>query len=155
MVWAYFSAFSLSLLKLCCNSLSFFIRMFHSSPISITSPFLFQHLTQLIRFFNSFCCAILLGRIEIFFMFFSQLLNIQTGGALQACYFYNFFAHQFLQIKTCSSPRRPLFLHALSFECTSKLCITFLNQYSAYFHILTMHNTIQSLIFFVHHFFQK
>ena len=36
---------------------------------------------------------------------------------------------------TCSSPRRPLFLQALSFECTSKLCITFLNQFSVYFHI--------------------
>ena len=38
-------------------------------------------------------------------------------------------------IMTCSSPRRPLFLHALSFECTSKLCIMFLNQFSVYFHI--------------------
>ena len=36
---------------------------------------------------------------------------------------------------TCSSPRRTFFLHALSFECTSKLCITFLNQFSVYFHI--------------------
>ena len=32
-------------------------------------------------------------------------------------------------------PRRPLFLHALSFECTSKLCGTFLNQFSDYFYI--------------------
>ena len=40
-----------------------------------------------------------------------------------------------LKIMTCSSPRRPLFLHALSFECTSKLCSTFLNQFSDYFHI--------------------
>ena len=45
-------------------------------------------------------------------------------------------------LTTCSSPRRPLFLHALSFECTSKLCITFLNQFSVYFHIKRMHNTI-------------
>ena len=30
---------------------------------------------------------------------------------------------------TCSSPRHPLFEHALSFECTSKLCITFLDQF--------------------------
>ena len=36
---------------------------------------------------------------------------------------------------TCSSPRRTFFLHALSFECTSKLCGTFLNQFSDYFHI--------------------
>ena len=43
---------------------------------------------------------------------------------------------------TCSSPRRPLFLHALSFECTSKLCGTFLNQFSDYFNIKKMHNTI-------------
>ena len=45
-------------------------------------------------------------------------------------------------IMTCSSPRRPLFLHALSFQCTSKLCSTFLNQFSDYFHIKKMHNTI-------------
>ena len=36
---------------------------------------------------------------------------------------------------TCSIPRRPLFLHMLSFECTTKLCINFLNQCSVYFHI--------------------
>ena len=36
---------------------------------------------------------------------------------------------------TCSIPRRPLFLHMLSFECTTKLCINFLNQFSVYFHI--------------------
>ena len=45
-------------------------------------------------------------------------------------------------IMTCSSPRRLLFLHALSFECSSKLCITFLNQFTVYFHIKKMHNTI-------------
>ena len=45
-------------------------------------------------------------------------------------------------LKTCSSPRRPLFIHALSFQCTSKLCGTFLNQFSDYFHIKKMHNTI-------------
>ena len=32
-------------------------------------------------------------------------------------------------------PKTDLFLHALSFECTSKLCISFLNQFSVYFHI--------------------
>ena len=36
-------------------------------------------------------------------------------------------------LMTCSSPRRTFFLHALSFECTSKTCITFLNQFSVYF----------------------
>ena len=36
---------------------------------------------------------------------------------------------------TCSIPRRLLFLHALSFECTTKLGINFLNQFSVYFHI--------------------
>ena len=36
---------------------------------------------------------------------------------------------------TCSSPRRPIFLHTFSFECTKKLCINFLNQFSVYFHI--------------------
>ena len=38
-------------------------------------------------------------------------------------------------IMTCSRPRRPLFLHTLSFECTTNLCINFLNQFSVYFHI--------------------
>ena len=47
-----------------------------------------------------------------------------------------------LLLMTCSSPRRTFFLHALSFECTSKLCITFLNQFSVYFHIQRMHDTI-------------
>ena len=51
---------------------------------------------------------------------------------------------------TCSRPRRPLFLHALSIECTSKLCINFLNQFSVYFHILKMHYIIQSLNCVVH-----
>ena len=32
-------------------------------------------------------------------------------------------------------PRHPIFLHALSFECTTNLCINFLNQFSVYFHI--------------------
>ena len=36
-------------------------------------------------------------------------------------------------MKTWSSPRRPLFLHVLSFECTTKLCINFLNQFSVFF----------------------
>ena len=51
---------------------------------------------------------------------------------------------------TCSSPRRPLFLHVLSFECPSKLCINFLNQFSVYFHIQIAHYTIQSLNCEVH-----
>ena len=38
-------------------------------------------------------------------------------------------------VKTSSSPRRTFFIHALLFECTSKLCITFLNQLSVCFHI--------------------
>ena len=36
-------------------------------------------------------------------------------------------------LMTCSSPRRPLLLHALSFGCTSKLWITFLNQFLVFF----------------------
>ena len=35
---------------------------------------------------------------------------------------------------TCSSPIWTFFLHALSFECTSKLCNTFINQFSVHFH---------------------
>ena len=37
--------------------------------------------------------------------------------------------------QNCSSPRRPLFQNALSFECTTKLCINFINQFLVYFHI--------------------
>ena len=40
-----------------------------------------------------------------------------------------------ISMQTYSSPRRPLFLHALSFQCTSNLCINFLKQFSVYFHI--------------------
>ena len=43
---------------------------------------------------------------------------------------------------TSSSPRRTFFLHALSFDYTSKLYITFLNQFSVYSHILKMHYII-------------
>ena len=35
--------------------------------------------------------------------------------------------------RTCSSPRRTFFLHALSFQYTSKLCVTFLNLFLVYF----------------------
>ena len=38
-------------------------------------------------------------------------------------------------LMTCSSPRQTFFLHVLSFQCTSKLCDAFLNQFSVYFHI--------------------
>ena len=34
---------------------------------------------------------------------------------------------------TCSSPRRLLFLHALSFECTTKLCIIFSTNFQFIF----------------------
>ena len=39
---------------------------------------------------------------------------------------------------TCSSPRRQLFQHALSFECTSKLCGTFLNNFLVFFSYITV-----------------
>ena len=42
------------------------------------------------------------------------------------------------------------FLHALSFECTSNLCINFLNQFSVYFQIKKMYYTIKSLNCVVH-----
>ena len=32
-------------------------------------------------------------------------------------------------------PKTSIFLHALSFECTTKLCINFLNQFLVCFHI--------------------
>ena len=50
--------------------------------------------------------------------------------------------YQFQSNMTCSSPRRQFFLHTFSFECTSKLCINFLNQFPVYFHILRIHYTI-------------
>ena len=37
-------------------------------------------------------------------------------------------------IKTWFNPRRHFFLHALSFEWTTKLCIKYINQFSFYFH---------------------
>ena len=38
-----------------------------------------------------------------------------------------------LSLQTWSSPRHPLFLHTLSFKCTSKLCNNFINQFSVNF----------------------
>ena len=61
--------------------------------------FVFQSLTQLVKLFNSFCCTIVLGKIQLFIVFFSQLLHIQTGGDLQGCQFLDCFVHVFLQIK--------------------------------------------------------
>ena len=48
---------------------------------------------------------------------------------------------------TWSSPRRQLFLHALSFECTSNLCIKFINQFSKIFSHLNSarHNLVIEL----------
>ena len=37
--------------------------------------------------------------------------------------------------KTWSRPRRPIFPHVLSFECTLELCINFLNHFTVYSHI--------------------
>ena len=59
---------------------------------------------------------------------------------LQCDWFHIFYALTFilqdtLTVYTWSSPRHPLFLHTLSFDCTSKLCINFINQFSVYFHI--------------------
>ena len=45
---------------------------------------------------------------------------------------------------TCSSPISPLFLHALSIEWITKLCINLLNQFSVHFHIEIVHDTIWS-----------
>ena len=43
------------------------------------------------------------------------------------------FKYLGIVLLTCSRPRRPLFLHALSFESTSNMCITFLNQFLVFF----------------------
>ena len=42
---------------------------------------------------------------------------------------HNPCGHSRLLHMTCSSPRRPLFLQMISFECTTKLYINFLNQF--------------------------
>ena len=47
------------------------------------SHFVFYSFTQPVKFFNIFCCTIMLGGIQRFIMFFSQLLHSQTGEALQ------------------------------------------------------------------------
>ena len=44
-------------------------------------------------------------------------------------------AIQRLLTMTWSSPRRSLFLHSLSFECTTKLCINLFNQFSVFLHL--------------------
>ena len=38
-------------------------------------------------------------------------------------------------IKDLVQPNTSIFLHALSFECTTKLCINFLNQFSLFSHL--------------------
>ena len=81
-----FYDFYLSSLKLCCKGLTFPLRMSRSLPIFIASPFFFQNLMQIIKFFNSFCCTlIVLGGIKYLIVFLSQLLHIQTVGDIQGC----------------------------------------------------------------------
>ena len=55
--------------------------------------------------------------------------------SLSSCTYVSTRACLLLLMATCSSPRLPLFLHALSFECTSKFCINFINQFSVYLRI--------------------
>ena len=55
-------------------------------------------------------------------------------------------------LKDLFQPKTKHFFHALSFECTSKLCITLFNQFLVYFHIQKMHYTIESLNCVVRHF---
>ena len=68
-----------------CNFLSFFISMYCSSSISVTSTFIFHSLTQLVKFFNSLCCTIFLVRIRLFIVFLFQSIHIQIVSSLQGC----------------------------------------------------------------------
>ena len=45
--------------------------------------FVFQYLEKLVKFFNKLCYTIVLHGIQRLIVFFSQLLHIKTGGALQ------------------------------------------------------------------------
>ena len=65
-----------------------------------------------------------------------------SGAAWRAKIAETLMSLRYKPYDTCSIPRRTFFLHALSFEYTSKLCVTFLNQFLVYFHIKKMHNTI-------------
>ena len=72
----------------------------------------------------------ILELIEIIIAFFYNILKLQYSAS-----YLLYLPEVGTILLTCSSPRQTFFLHALSFECTSKLCITFLNQFSVYFHI--------------------
>ena len=90
------SNFVLSSLKLCCNALIFF----HKHVLLLTNIqkiifFFFQRLTRLVKFLNSFCCAIILVSVQHSIMFFYSLLHIQMSGALQGFQF-RFFLPIFL-----------------------------------------------------------
>ena len=58
-----------------------------------------------------------------------------------------FSLRRILVYQTWSSPRRSLFLPALSFQCTSKLCITFLSQFFSLFSYFknALHNLVIEL----------
>ena len=84
---------------------------------------------------------------EELYRYFYMVLVVRQQGNLTSIPCYEIQQKPSLKKMdmTCSSPRRPLFLHALSFECTSKLCAIFINIIFVYFHGKRMHNTIQSL----------
>ena len=73
---AYFSTFFISSLKFCCDASCLF-------PQECLAPhqflyhqfFVVQSLTQLVKFFISFCCNIVLGNIQRFIILFSQSLH--------------------------------------------------------------------------------
>ena len=68
---------------------------------------------------------------------YSQQLEVisivaeKTGFNVRAMFDKSYFA---LPVNDLFQPKKSTFLHALSFEWTSKMCINFLNQFLVYFH---------------------
>ena len=85
-----FFAFLVSYLKLCYNDFSCSIIVSRSSPISTTSPsciIKFDATCQVLQQFLLYHCPLQHSAL----MFFSQLLYIQMGRALQSFLFLGFF----------------------------------------------------------------
>ena len=97
-----------------------------------TVPQFLHLLLKSLRFFM--ICAMV--KTAPFFYGFSALFDMNNFHQFCSSFLVWSGGMHCCVLLTCYSPRRSLFLHTLSFECPSKLCITFLNQVLVYFHFL-------------------
>ena len=72
------------------------------------------------------CCISFFSVLSMFMFFIIYAFPCCIKSiSLSATVSYDVFLVFFVRLETFSSPRWTIFLHVLSFECTSKMCIIF------------------------------